>query len=96
MPTLPDHFRPILFLAVVLFAGAAVAQAAVLCSTAFSWDEIQARPSTGGRSRSLVRSPTLFMASHEPHAVKNVGDTPATYHVIQWFSPGMKQKTEPR
>jgi XRE family transcriptional regulator, regulator of sulfur utilization len=26
----------------------------------------------------------LFFASMQPHAVQNVGDTPATYHVINW------------
>lgn len=26
----------------------------------------------------------LFFASGEPHAVQNIGDTPATYHVINW------------
>ena len=32
------------------------------------------------------------MASYEPPAVENVGNTPATYHVMQWFSPGMKKE----
>jgi hypothetical protein len=27
-------------------------------------------------------------------AGKNVGDTPATYHVIKWNSPGMLKKKE--
>lgn len=146
-PNMPTHSRPLLFLA-ALFAGAASAEAPVLRSTAFSWEEIQAKPSPNGRTRSMVRSATatldeleihvttlppgqashaphthpeeeviiikegtveafqagetrrvgpgavLFMASYEPHAVKNVGDTPATYHVMQWFSPGMKSKAE--
>jgi hypothetical protein len=26
------------------------------------------------------------------HAIKNVGDTPATDHVIKWNSPGMLKK----
>jgi XRE family transcriptional regulator, regulator of sulfur utilization len=26
----------------------------------------------------------LFFASMQPHAVQNIGDTPATYHVINW------------
>ncbi|HUQ08994.1 MAG TPA: cupin domain-containing protein [Steroidobacteraceae bacterium] len=26
----------------------------------------------------------LFFASLQPHAVQNIGDTPATYHVINW------------
>jgi hypothetical protein len=33
----------------------------------------------------------MFMASNELHAVRNVGDGPATYHVINWFSKGMKR-----
>ena len=140
--------RPLTFLAVAMLASAALAQAPVLHSTTFTWEEIQARPAPNGRSRSLFRSATatldeleihvttlppgqashaphthleeeviiikegtvevfqagvirnvgpgavLFMASGEAHAVKNVGDTPATYHVMQWFSPGMKKKTE--
>ena len=45
-----------------------------------------------GETRRVGPGAVLFMASQEPHAVKNVGDTPATYHVMQWFSPGMKKK----
>jgi quercetin dioxygenase-like cupin family protein len=33
----------------------------------------------------------IFNASNELHSIKNVGTTPATYHVINWYSPGMKQ-----
>jgi quercetin dioxygenase-like cupin family protein len=47
-----------------------------------------------GQTRVVGPGAVLFMASYEPHAVKNVGDTPATYHVMQWFSPGMKKKAE--
>jgi len=47
-----------------------------------------------GRTRVVGPGAVLFMASMEAHAVKNVGDTPATYHVMQWFSPGMKKKGE--
>jgi quercetin dioxygenase-like cupin family protein len=43
-----------------------------------------------GRTRVVGPGAVLFMASQEPHAVKNVGTTPATYHVMQWFSPGAK------
>lgn len=32
----------------------------------------------------------IFQASNQEHAIRNVGTTPATYHVIQWHSPGMK------
>jgi hypothetical protein len=31
------------------------------------------------------------------HSIRNAGDTPATYHVIKWNSPGMlKKKAEGR
>ena len=44
-----------------------------------------------GKTRRLGPGAVMFMASNELHAVRNVGDTPATYHVINWFSPGMKK-----
>lgn len=34
----------------------------------------------------------IFQASNVLHAIRNVGDTPATYHVIKWNSPGMLKK----
>jgi quercetin dioxygenase-like cupin family protein len=34
----------------------------------------------------------IFQASNQLHAIRNAGDTPATYHVIKWNSPGMLQK----
>ena len=34
----------------------------------------------------------VFQASNQMHSLRNVGDTPATYHVIQWTSPGMLKK----
>jgi quercetin dioxygenase-like cupin family protein len=37
----------------------------------------------------------LFFASLQPHAVQNIGDTPATYYVINWASPGTKTKKIP-
>jgi XRE family transcriptional regulator, regulator of sulfur utilization len=37
----------------------------------------------------------LFYASMQPHAVKNIGETPATYYVINWASPGTKTKKIP-
>jgi XRE family transcriptional regulator, regulator of sulfur utilization len=37
----------------------------------------------------------LFFASMQPHAVQNIGDTPATYFVINWASPGAGKKRIP-
>ena len=34
----------------------------------------------------------IFQASNQMHSVQNVGETPATYHVIKWNSPGMLTK----
>lgn len=33
----------------------------------------------------------IFNASNELHGIRNVGTVPATYHVINWTSPGMKK-----
>jgi quercetin dioxygenase-like cupin family protein len=37
-----------------------------------------------GREIVLGPGSVLFFASMQPHAVQNIGDTPATYHVINW------------
>jgi quercetin dioxygenase-like cupin family protein len=34
----------------------------------------------------------VFQASNQPHTIKNIGTGPATYHVVQWQSPGMLKK----
>lgn len=34
----------------------------------------------------------IFNASNELHGIRNVGTGPATYHVINWHSPGMKKQ----
>ena len=36
----------------------------------------------------------IFNASNQLHGIRNVGDGPATYHVINWNSPGMLKKAE--
>jgi quercetin dioxygenase-like cupin family protein len=121
----------------------------VLDSTAWKWQDMQAKKTDVGELRSVVRQPTrtldelemhittlnprtashpphthpneemvivkegtlqahvngkeivvgpgsvLFYASMQPHAVQNIGDTPATYFVINWASPGTKTKKIP-
>jgi mannose-6-phosphate isomerase-like protein (cupin superfamily) len=34
----------------------------------------------------------LFYASMQPHAVQNIGDTPATYYVINWATAESKKQ----
>ena len=34
----------------------------------------------------------IFQAANQLHSIRNVGDGPATYHVIKWNSPGMLNK----
>jgi hypothetical protein len=34
----------------------------------------------------------VFQASNQLHGIRNIGNGPATYHVIQWQSPGMLKK----
>lgn len=34
----------------------------------------------------------IFQASDQMHSIRNVGDSPATYHVIKWNSPGMLKR----
>jgi XRE family transcriptional regulator, regulator of sulfur utilization len=37
----------------------------------------------------------LFFASNQPHAVQNIGDAPATYHVINWKTLATSGKKNP-
>ena len=137
--------------AAITLACVSVAQepGALLDSTAWKWQDLQAKKTDVGELRNVVRQPTrtldelemhittlnphtashkphthpneemvilkegtlqahvngreivvgpgsvLFFASMQPHAVQNVGDTPATYFVINWASPGSKTKKIP-
>ena len=36
----------------------------------------------------------IFQAANQLHSIRNVGDTPAVYHVLKWNSPGMLKKKE--
>ena len=42
-----------------------------------------------GETRRVGPGSVIFQASNQMHGCRNVGDTPATYHVIKWNSPGM-------
>ena len=43
---------------------------------------------SNGTTQVLGPGSVIFNASNQMHGVKNVGDVPATYHVINWTSPG--------
>jgi len=46
-----------------------------------------------GQKQTVGPGSIVFQASNQLHAVRNIGNTPAVYHVIKWNSPGMlKQK----
>lgn len=44
----------------------------------------------GDRTQVVGPGSVIFQAANQLHSIKNVGATPATYHVIKWNSPGMK------
>ena len=54
------------------------------------------RAHVNGKETVVGPGSVLFFASMQPHAVQNVGDTPATYFVINWVSPGSKTKQIPK
>ena len=45
-----------------------------------------------GEHRRVGAGSVIFQASNQMHSIRNVGDGPATYHVIRWNSPGMLKK----
>ena len=47
-----------------------------------------------GQLKRVGPGSVIFQASNQMHSLKNVGSTPATYHVFQWHSPGMLKKKE--
>jgi XRE family transcriptional regulator, regulator of sulfur utilization len=49
---------------------------------------------SNGATRVLGPGSVIFNASNQLHSVKNVGDVPATYHVINWTAPGKRQSAE--
>ena len=60
---------------ITLLASSAAAQRPVLGSAAYTWEEIQARPTgASGRSREIVRQPTATLDQLEMH--------------VTWLPPG--------
>jgi len=50
-----------------------------------------------GQLKRVGPGSVIFQASNQMHSIRNVGQTPATYHVIKWNSPGMlKAKAKPQ
>ena len=52
-----------------------------------------------GKEVVLGPGSVMFFASMQPHAVQNIGDRPATYHVINWktaATPGVDKKIPAR
>ncbi len=45
-----------------------------------------------GQKKRVGAGSVIFQASNQMHAIRNVGDVPATYHVFSWHSPGMLKK----
>lgn len=42
-----------------------------------------------GELKTVGPGSVIFQAANQMHSIRNVGTTPATYHVIKWNSPGM-------
>jgi quercetin dioxygenase-like cupin family protein len=42
-----------------------------------------------GQTERVGPGSVIFQASNQMHTLRNVGDTPAVYHVFRWNSPGM-------
>ena len=132
--------------AIGLFTAAENKPPAVMGSSAFDWNSIEAKTNETGSVRKFFQAPTatldelechvttlnpgaashpahkhaneelviiregtvevlvngelkrvgpgsvVFNASNVMHSLRNVGTTPAVYHVISWYSPGMKPK----
>jgi quercetin dioxygenase-like cupin family protein len=48
-----------------------------------------------GQLKRVGPGSVIFQAANQLHSIRNVGQTPATYHVIKWNSPGMLKERQP-
>ena len=48
----------------------------------------------GGELKRVGPGSVIFQASNQLHSIKNVGTTPATYHVFKWISADTPPKTK--
>ena len=46
----------------------------------------------GGVLKRVGPGSIIFQAANQLHSIRNIGSTPATYHVFKWNSPGMLKK----
>ena len=42
-----------------------------------------------GQLKQVGPGSVIFQAANQMHSIRNVGQVPATYHVVKWNSPGM-------
>ncbi|HKQ76427.1 MAG TPA: cupin domain-containing protein [Blastocatellia bacterium] len=47
-----------------------------------------------GQTKRVGPGSVIFQASNQLHGIRNVGQTPAVYHVIKWNSPGMLKERQ--
>ena len=47
-----------------------------------------------GQLKRVGPGSVIFQAANQLHSIRNVGQTPATYHVIKWNSPGMLKERQ--
>jgi XRE family transcriptional regulator, regulator of sulfur utilization len=54
------------------------------------------RAHVNGKEIVVAAGGMLFFASMQPHALQNIGDTPATYYVVNWSTPAEGVRKIPR
>ena len=78
--------------ALVASGGAAAAADQVGAAKTFATPKDAVESLLGDRTERVGPGSVIFQASNQLHTIRNVGTTPATYHVLQWKSPGTMKK----